>query len=317
MSINLQGLKQEIMEQSIQYHPNVARAIAEQQALVALESTVITHGLPYPTNAEAATTMENAVRESGATPAIMAIIQGRIYAGLTSDQLEYLSIQTAGSVRKCSRRDLAIALARGEDGGTTVAGTMILAEMAGIELFATGGIGGVHRGHPFDVSADLTELGRTPVTVVCSGAKSILDLPLTREVLETVGVPVVGYGTDEMPAFYSIHSGLGVDVRLDSPVEIAELVMAHRALGLQSGILVTVPVPAVDALDPTIAEEAIDQATREADEAGISGPASTPWLLERVKELTEGASLRANISLLRNNAGVAGAIAAALAELSH
>lgn len=305
------------MEKSIHYHPGVSKAIAEHRALVALESTVITHGLPYPANTETAAAMENAVRKSGATPAIIAIIQGEIFAGLSTIQLEYLSKQIPGSVRKCSRRDLAIALARGEDGGTTVAGTMILAKMAGIELFATGGIGGVHRGHPFDISADLAELGRTPVTVVCSGAKSILDLPLTREVLETKGVPIIGYGTDEMPAFYSQHSGLGVDVRLESPAEIAELVMARRALDLQSGILVTVPVPTVDALDPTTAEEAIHQATMEADEVGISGPASTPWLLERVKELTNGASLRANISLLRNNAKVAGDIAVSLAKLGQ
>ncbi|MGB3716449.1 MAG: pseudouridine-5'-phosphate glycosidase [Candidatus Promineifilaceae bacterium] len=303
------------MKQNILYHPGVSEAIAEHRALVALESTVITHGLPHPTNVETAAAMETAVRQSGATPATIAIIQGQIVIGLTDDQLEYLGQRPVDSVRKCSRRDLAIAIAKGEDGGTTVAGTMILAETAGIELFATGGIGGVHRGHPFDVSADLAELGRTPVTVVCSGAKSILDLPLTREVLETNGVPVIGFGTDEMPAFYSRHSGLDVDARLDTPVEIAELVIARKALGLRSAVLVTVPVPAADALDSVEAEEAINQATREADEAGIAGPATTPWLLQRVKELTEGASLRANISLLLNNARVAGAIAVALSEM--
>jgi len=305
------------MIKSLHFHPRVSEAIAEHQALVALESTVITHGLPYPTNAKTASAMESSVRESGATPATIAIVQGKIVVGLSTEQLEYLSKKSVGSVRKCSRRDLAIAVARGEDGGTTVAGTMIVAEMAGIELFATGGIGGVHRGHPFDVSADLAELGRTPVTVVCSGAKSILDLPLTREVLETNGVPVIGYRTDEMPAFYSQHSGLGVDARLESPADVAEVVLARRKLGLLSGILVAVPVPEVDALDPSTAEKAITQATKEADEAGITGPASTPWLLERVKVLTEGASLQANISLLKNNAQVAGAIAVALAELSE
>ncbi len=305
------------MIKSLHFHPRISEAIAEHQALVALESTVITHGLPYPTNAKTAFAMESSVRESGATPATIAIVQGKIVVGLSTEQLEYLSKKSVGSVRKCSRRDLAIAVARGEDGGTTVAGTMIVAEMAGIEIFATGGIGGVHRGHPFDVSADLAELGRTPVTVVCSGAKSILDLPLTREVLETNGVPVIGYRTDEMPAFYSQHSGLGVDARLESPAEVAEVVLARRTLGLLSGILVAVPVPEADALDPSTAEKAITQATKEADEAGITGPASTPWLLERVKVLTEGASLQANISLLKNNAEVAGAIAVALAELSE
>jgi pseudouridine-5'-phosphate glycosidase len=304
------------MKQFIHYHPGVSEAIAGQRALVALESTVITHGLPYPTNVETAAAMEAAIRQSGATPATIAIVGGQIVIGLTSDQLEYLGQQPADSVRKCSRRDLAIAIARGEDGGTTVAGTMILAAKAGIELFATGGIGGVHRGHPFDVSADLAELGRTPVTVVCSGPKSILDLPLTREVLETNGVPLIGFGTDEMPAFYSRHSGLSVDARMDTPVEVAKLVMARKALGLGSGVLVTVPVPAAEALDSSEAEQVIKQAAREADEAGITGPAATPWLLQRVNELTAGASLRANISLLQNNARIAGAIAVALSDLS-
>jgi pseudouridine-5'-phosphate glycosidase len=304
-------------QKSLHYDRRISKAIAEHASLVALESTVITHGLPYPTNAAAAAAMESSVRESGATPAIIAIIQGKITVGLSVGQLETLSKKSVGSVRKCSRRDLAIAVAKGEDGGTTVAGTMIVARMAGIELFATGGIGGVHRGHPFDVSADLAELGRTPVTVVCSGAKSILDLPLTREVLETYGVPVIGFETDEMPAFYSQHSGLGVDARSDTPVEAAEIILARRALGLRSGILIAVPVPEIDALETSVAEEAITQATREADEAGITGPASTPWLLERVKTLTGGASLRANLSLLKNNARVAGAIAVALSELSE
>jgi len=302
------------MKQHLHYDALVEKAITEHRALVALESTVITHGLPYPINVGAARSMEDAVREGGATPATVAIIQGQIMIGLADDQLEYLGQQKTENVRKCSRRDLVIAVARGENGGTTVAGTMIISKLAGIELFATGGIGGVHRGHPFDVSADLAELGRTPITVVCSGAKSILDLPLTREVLETNGVPIIGYQTDEMPAFYSRQSGIGVDARLDSPVEVAELIIAQRTLGLQSAILVTVPVPETDALDTKTAELAITQATKEADEAGITGTASTPWLLERVKNLTEGGSLKANISLLKNNARVAGAIASALAE---
>lgn len=298
------------MSYPLYLHPEVKEALAARRPVVALESTVITHGLPYPDNVQTAQMMEAAVREGGAVPATVAILQGQLYVGLTAGQLEYLG--TATNVRKCSRRDLPLALARGEDGATTVAGTMIVAHLAGIELFATGGIGGVHRGHPFDVSADLTELGRTPVTVVCSGAKSILDLPLTREVLETNGVAVIGYQTNEMPAFFSQRSGLGVDVRLDSPAEVAAVIQARRRLSLQSGLLVTVPVPAEDAFDEAEAEAAIAQATGEADEQGIHGPAATPWLLRRVVELTEGRSLRANVALLGNNGRVAGLIAAAL-----
>lgn len=299
----------------IRFHPDVTAALTTGKPVVALESTVITHGLPYPDNVRTAAAMETAVREGGATPATIAIIQGEIYVGLTADQLEYLGTRAATAVRKCSRRDLPIVLACGGDGATTVSGTMVVAHLAGIELFATGGIGGVHRGHPFDVSADLAELGRTPVTVVCSGAKSILDLPATREVLETNGVPIIGYGTDELPAFYSRHSGLPVDVRLDSAEAVAAVIRARQSLGLASGMLVTVPVPAADALDSAEAEVAIAQATREADEAGIHGPAATPWLLRRVAELTAGRSLQANVALLRHNGQVAGQIAAALAAL--
>ena len=301
------------MDNKIVYQPEVKQALDEGRPVVALESTVITHGLPYPKNIETALAMEAAVREGGATPATIAVLGGRLTAGLAADQLEYLATRPAGSVRKCSRRDLALAMARGEDGATTVAGTMIVARRAGIELFATGGIGGVHRGHPFDVSADLNELGRTPVTVVCSGAKSILDLPLTLEVLETNGVTVIGYGTDELPSFFSRSSGLPLDKRLDSPEEVAAVIEARRELKLQSGLLVTVPVPAADAFDSHEAEEAIAQATQEADEAGISGPATTPWLLSRINELTAGRSLKANVSLLKNNGRVAGMIAVALA----
>lgn len=294
----------------------VAAALDGGRPVVALESTVITHGLPYPQNVETAVAMETAVREGGALPATMAIIQGEIIAGITADQMDYLG-QQAGqdTVRKCSRRDLPLAMARREDGSTTVAGTMILADLAGIPLFATGGIGGVHRGHPFDVSADLMELGRTAVTVVSSGAKSILDLPATREVLETQGVTIVGYGTDELPAFFARSSGLPVDVRLDTPGEVAAVVRARQALDLQSGMLVTVPAPADAAMDAAEAEAAIAQATREADEQGIHGPASTPWLLRRIVEITEGRSMRANIALLRNNGRVAAEIAAALAHM--
>jgi pseudouridine-5'-phosphate glycosidase len=303
--------------------PEVAAALAANEPVVALESTVITHGLPYPQNVETAAAMETAVREGGAVPATIAIIRGQIHIGLTADQLEYLGTRAGTArreladtaVRKCSRRDIPLAIAGREDGATTVAGTMILAHRAGIPIFATGGIGGVHRGHPFDVSADLAELGRTPVTVVSSGAKSILDLAATRELLETNGVPVIGYGSDTMAAFFSRSSGLAVDVRLDTPEAVAAVIQAHRALALQSGILVTVPVPEADAFDPDAAEAAIDQATREADEAGIHGPASTPWLLRRVVELTGGRSLRANVALLRNNGRIAGQIARALVQM--
>ncbi len=299
----------------VSLHPDVAAALADKQPVVALESTVITHGLPYPQNVETALAMETAVRSGGALPATIAIIQGRVIAGITAAQMDYLG-QQAGqdSVRKCSRRDLPLAMARGEDGSTTVAGTMILAHLAGIPLFATGGIGGVHRGHPFDVSADLIELGRTPVTVVSSGAKSILDLPATREVLETQGVTLVGYGTDELPAFFARHSGLPVDVRLDSPQAVAAVIRARQALDLQSGMLVTVPAPLEAAMDAAEAEAAIAQATREADERGIHGPASTPWLLSRIVTLTEGRSMRANIALLQNNGRVAAEIAVALSR---
>jgi pseudouridine-5'-phosphate glycosidase len=279
---------------------------------VALESTVITHGLPYPSNVETAVQMQTAVREGGAIPATIAIIQGKVHVGLTDDELEYLGKLAGTAVRKCSRRDIALALGNREDGATTVAGTMILAHRAGIRLFATGGIGGVHRGHPFDISADLLELGRTPVTVVSSGAKSILDLPATREVLETHGVPIIGYGTDTLPAFFAHSSGLPVDIRLDTPDAVANVMQAHHKLGLQNGILVTVPVPEADACDPEMVEAAISQATQEADAQGIHGPASTPWLLRRVVTLTNGRSLQANVALLRNNGYVAATIADAL-----
>jgi pseudouridylate synthase len=292
--------------------PEIAQALAAGRQVVALESTLITHGLPYPDNVETAVAMETAVREGGAMPATIAILQGQIQFGLTADQLEYLGTRPMTAVRKCSRRDLPIAIARAEDGATTVAGTMILAQRAGIELFATGGIGGVHRGHPFDVSADLTELGQTAVTVVCSGAKSILDLPATRELLETYGVPILGYQTDELPAFFSRGSGLAVDARVENGEEAAAVIRAQRELGLTTGILIAVPVPAADEFDPDEAEAAIQQATQEADAQAIHGPAATPWLLRRVVELTNGRSLRANRSLLINNGRTAAVIAAAL-----
>ncbi|MCP4357189.1 MAG: pseudouridine-5'-phosphate glycosidase [Chloroflexi bacterium] len=292
----------------------VEEALAAGRPVVALESTVITHGLPYPDNVDTAVAMQTAVREGSAMPATIAIIQGQIHIGLTDDQLMYLGQKADSAVRKCSRRDIPIALAQKEDGATTVAGTMILAHRAGIELFATGGIGGVHRGQTFDISADLVELGQTPVTVVSSGAKSILDLPATREVLETNGVPVVGFEVDEMPAFFTRSSGLPVDVRLDTAAAVANLILARRQLALQNGILVTVPVPEAAACDADDVEQAISQATQEADDRGIHGPAATPWLLRRVVELTDGRSLRANRALLHNNGRIAGQIAMAVSQ---
>ena len=294
-----------------QIQTEVAEALAQNNPVVALESTVITHGLPYPNNVETAVKMQTAVREGGAVPATIAIIQGRVHVGLADDELEYLGKLAGTAVRKCSRRDIPLAIGNKENGATTVAGTMILAHQAGIRLFATGGIGGVHRGHPFDISADLLELGRTPVAVVSSGAKSILDLPATLEVLETHGVPVIGYGTDTLPAFFARSSGLPVDIRLDTPEAVANVMLAHQQTGLQNGLLVAVPVPEADACDPEMVEAAIAQATQEADEQGIHGPASTPWLLRRVVALTNGRSLQANVALLRNNGYTAAKIARA------
>lgn len=291
--------------------PEVTEALAAGHPVVALESTVISHGLPYPRNLKVARGMEEAVRSAGAVPATIAVIGGRLRAGLDAAALERLA--TSRDVRKCSRRDLPIALASGCDGATTVAGTMYAAHLAGIRVFATGGIGGVHRGHPFDISADLPELAQTPVTVVCAGAKAILDLPLTLEYLETHGVPVIGYGTDELPSFYTRTSGLRIDRRCDTPAEVAAIVRAQRALGLPTGALVTVPVPVADELPAAEAEAAIAQALAEADARGVQGKDVTPFLLARVSELTGAKSQRANIALLMNNARVAAQIAVVLA----
>ena len=295
---------------------DVAAALAEGRPVVALESTLITHGLPYPANVETALAMEAAVRESGAQAATIAILKGRITVGLSPEEIDSLASRPGGQVRKCSRRDLPIVTGLGLDGATTVAGTMIVAHMAGIRVFATGGIGGVHRGHPFDVSADLTELGRTPVAVVCSGAKSILDLPLTLEVLETHGVPVIGIGTDTLPAFYSRSSGLPIDACIQTPEDAARILAAHDRLGATHGILFTVPVPASEELSAATAERAIAQATRDADAQGIHGKAATPFMLARVAELTGGEARRANVALLVNNARVGGQIASAFARLA-
>jgi pseudouridine-5'-phosphate glycosidase len=294
---------------------NVAAALRAGEPVVALESTVITHGLPFPANRETALAMEEAVRREGAVPATIGVIEGRIRVGLTRAEIDWLAALPAHSVRKCSRRDFAITMARGENGATTVAGTMIVAHKAGIRVLSTGGIGGVHRGQPFDISADLMELGRTPVAVVCSGPKSILDLPLTLEVLETQGVPVVGFQTGSLPAFYSRDSGLAIDVRVENEQEAAGIVQAALRLGLQHGILVAVPVPAEHELPFAEAEAVIGAATAEAASQGIHGKALTPFLLRRISELSHGSSQRANVALLVNNARVGARIAVALARM--
>jgi pseudouridine-5'-phosphate glycosidase len=285
----------------------VRHAIAEDKPLVALESTVITHGLPRPENLELACALENEVRRGGATPATVGLIEGKIHVGLSRAELEFLA--NADGVRKVSRRDFCVAIARGESGGTTVAGTLIAAHAAGIKVFATGGIGGVHRQAQFDISADLPELARTPLVVVCAGAKAILDIPATLEYLETGGVPVVGYQTDIFPAFYSRSSGLPVQVCADSAAEIAAIATAHWKLGVASAVLVAAPIPAEEAIPADAIEGQIQQALAEAAAQGVRGQQVTPFLLARVSELTGGHSLRANLALLRNNARIAAEIA--------
>lgn len=291
-------------------HPEIEAALKDGEAIVALESTVITHGLSAPENIEVATAIEATVREEGAIPATIAILGGEITVGLTPAQLAYLGQSTG--VRKCSRRDLPLVVARGEDGATTVAATMIIAHRAGIPLFATGGIGGVHRGQPFDESADLLELGRTPVTVVCAGAKAILDLPLTLEVLETQGVPIIGYQTDELPAFYSRQSGLPIDLRVDTLQEIVSIIRVHHSMQMENALLVTAPVPLASEWPASEAQTVINQALIEADRQGISGKLVTPFLLQRISDLSGGYSQRANIALLYNNARIAAQLAVLL-----
>ena len=286
----------------------IAQARRTGTPLVALETTVITHGLPYPTNLELARKMEAAVRDNGAVPATIGVLDGVIHVGMSGDQLSELVV--AKNPRKISSRDFGIAIANAESGGTTVAGTLVVAKAAGIRVFATGGIGGVHRNAPFDISTDLLELSRSPVIVVCTGAKAILDIPATLEYLETVGVPVVGYQTDVFPAFYVRESGLPVSARADSPEDVAEITNAHWGLGLDSAILVVVPPPINIALSTEEVDTAIDQALSEVQAKGIHGQAVTPYLLERVNELTGGNSLKANLALLLNNAIVAAQIAA-------
>jgi pseudouridine-5'-phosphate glycosidase len=279
-------------------------------ALVALESTVISHGLPYPSNLALAQEVEEIVRSYGAQPRTVGIIGGEPIAGLSPAQIEHLAL--AEDVRKVSRRDLPVVVARRLDGATTVATTMWIAQRAGISVFATGGIGGVHRGDGFDISADLQELAQTPVIVVCAGAKAILDLPATLEYLETHGVTIVGFGTDEFPAFYSRTSGLPVDVRCDTPAEVADLWQAQQALNLPGGLLVTVPIAEEDEVPAEKIEPVIAQAVAEAAAKGLRSAEVTPFLLSRIAALTGEASLQANLALLRQNARVAAEIAVAL-----
>jgi pseudouridine-5'-phosphate glycosidase len=291
----------------IQLSVEVTRALSMGAPIVALESTVITHGLPQPQNLELARNMEKQVRDAKATPATIAVLDGKIRLGLSDTELVRLS--ESQSTLKVSHRDFATAIVKKVNGGTTVAGTMLAANLSGIKVFATGGIGGVHKESSFDISTDLKALAETPMVVVCAGAKAILDLPATMEYLETMGVPVIGYKTDEFPAFYSRESGLKVSARLDSPQEIADFAKAHWSLGLRSAILVTNPVPEADAISKSEMEPIIAKASVEAMEKEIHGQALTPFLLGRISELTKGKSLKANLALLLNNARLAGEIA--------
>ena len=305
------------MNKYLDIAPEVAEALAAGKPVVALESTIISHGMPYPENVETALNCERIARENGAVPATIAVIGGRLKAGLSAEEIEYFG-KKGMAIAKASRRDLPVLIAKGEDGACTVTTTMMIAHMAGISVFATGGIGGVHRGAEttMDISADLEELGQTPVMVVCAGAKSILDLGLTLEYLETKGVPVIGYGTEELPAFYTRKSGFGVDYRLDTPEEVAGVFYAQRQMGLKSGMLVANPIPEEYAMDADVINAAINQAIAESREQGIQGKATTPFLLARVKDLTGGNSLESNIQLVFNNARVASRTAAALAAMN-
>ena len=304
------------MNKYLDIAPEVKKALEEGRPVVALESTIISHGMPYPQNVETALNVEKILRENGAVPATIAIIGGRLKAGLSAEEIDYLG-RTGAGVTKASRRDLPVLVAKKMDGATTVTTTMMIAAMAGIEIFATGGIGGVHRGAEttMDISADLEELAQTPVMVICAGAKSILDLGLTLEYLETKGVTVIGYGTKELPAFYTSHSGFGVDYELDTPEELAEAFHVKRELDLKGGMLVTNPIPEEYSMDPKVINAAIDRAIAESVEQGIHGKAATPFLLARVKDLTGGDSLNSNIQLVYNNARLAAKTACALAAL--
>ena len=299
---------------SVIVRSDIAEALAAHKPVVALESTIIAHGLPWPDNLQCAQQLEAIVHAHGAQPATIGICRGHITIGLNAAELEHFA--HSDQIHKVSRRDLATVIAQGRDGATTVAATMICAHLAGIQVFATGGIGGVHRDaeHSFDISADLTELARTPVTVVCAGAKSILDLPKTLEVLETQGVPVLGYQSDEFPAFYVRSSGLTVDSRIDSAQDAARIITLRRELKLAGGEIIAVPIPESQALPADEVEHWIEQALHEAERAGISGKDSTPFLLARLAALSKGRALQANLALVENNAAVAAQIAVAVSE---
>lgn len=304
-----------MLERYLVINPEIKTAIQEGKGVLALESTIISHGMPYPKNVETALAVEQIVRENGAVPATIAIMDGKLKVGLTKEEIEALG--KSHDVVKASRRDIPFLLAKGINGATTVASTMIIAGMAGIKIFATGGIGGVHRGaqETFDISADLQELARTNVAVVCAGAKSILDIGLTLEYLETLGVPVVGFGTDELPAFYTSISGFAVDYQVDSANELAEALKAKWDLDLRGGVVIANPIPKEYEMEPAVINEAIELAVREADEKGIKGKEITPFLLAKVKELTAGASLDSNIQLVYNNAKLGAQIAVAFSQL--
>lgn len=290
--------------------PDVAEALRSGQPVVALESTIISHGMPYPRNVETAAAVESIVREAGAMPATIAVLGGRLKVGLSADQIQHLGEQGQQAI-KCSRRDLPFVIARKEDGATTVAATMIIAAMAGIRVFATGGIGGVHRDvqETMDISADLEELANTGVAVVCAGIKSVLDIGRTLEYLETKGVPVVGYETDTLPAFYSRESDFGVDYRVDTAAEMAAAMNIKWAMGLQGGLVVAAPIPEEHALDSEEIDGVIEEALAEMQRQGVTGKDTTPFLLARIAERTGGRSLEANIQLVKNNARIAAAIA--------
>lgn len=306
-----------MLQNYLDINPAVAKALEEGKPVVALESTIISHGMPYPKNVETALAVEKIIRDNGAVPATIAILQGRLKVGLTREEIEYLG--QGKEVVKTSRRDIPFIVAKKLDGATTVATTMIIANLAGIKVFATGGIGGVHRGaqQTFDISADLQELAHTNVAVVCAGAKSILDIGLTLEYLETQGVPVVGFGTNELPAFYTRKSGFGVDYRVDSAEELASAVKAKWDLGLNGGLVIANPIPEQYQMDYNTITKAINEAVKEAEEKGIKGKESTPFLLAKVKEITGGDSLESNIQLVYNNAKVGAQLAVELAKLAE
>ncbi|MDU3337246.1 pseudouridine-5'-phosphate glycosidase [Paraclostridium bifermentans] len=304
-----------MLEKYLNVHPEVKKALAEGLPVVALESTIISHGMPYPKNIEMAKTVSKIIRENGAIPATIAIIDGVLKVGLTTEEIEFLG--TSKDIVKASRRDLPFIISKKLNGATTVATTMILANLAGVKVFATGGIGGVHRGaqETFDISADLQELANTNVAVICAGAKSILDIGLTLEYLETNGVPVVGFGTEEFPAFYTRKSGFGVDYKVESSLEVASALKAKWDLNLKGGMVIGNPIPKEFEMDYDTINNAIESALKEAEEKNIAGKKVTPFLLDRVKTITDGKSLDANIELVYNNAKAAAQIAKDLSEL--